>query len=348
MPATIVVGGQFGSEGKGKVVALTAAEIDLPFVVRCGGPNSGHTTSVHGVEKVLRQLPAAAGHDRAMLFIAAGCAVDEDVLLRELDECEIPQERITVDRRAVLVTDWDRENEAALTGEIGSTGSGTGSALIRRMGRTKDVQLADSSRRLRERTRVDDVAPILHDALDAGEQVVIEGTQGFGLSLLHGAEYPYVTARDTTAAGFAMEVGLSPRQIDEIVMVIRTFPIRVGGHSGPLPDEISWEEIQRISGANEVFPEYTSVTRRLRRVGKFGLELVRRACQYNRPTSLAVMGLDRLNYCDHTINDPSKLSTISVKFLDSLRDDLDLPIQWVGTGFMTSDAIRLHNQVLIS
>lgn len=341
MPTTIVVGGQFGSEGKGKVVALTSATLERPYVVRCGGPNSGHTTSVHGVEKVLRQLPAAAGHHNAILCIAAGCAVDEDILIRELDECAIPRDRIIVDPRAVIVTDWDRQNEAALTGEIGSTGSGTGSALVRRMGRTKDVLLAKSSSRLIERTSVVDVAPLLHDALDVGEHVIIEGTQGFGLSLLHGPDYPYVTARDTTAAGFAMEVGLSPLQIEDIVLVIRTFPIRVGGPSGPLPDEISWERIQVISGAPRVQEEFTSVTKRLRRVGEFDIELVRRACLYNRPTELAVMGLDRRNYANHGVVDRAGLTEDAEEFLVTLHDTLALPIRWVGTGFKAFEAIDM-------
>ncbi len=339
MPCKIVVGGQYGSEGKGKVVALEASLLDEPWVVRCGGPNSGHTTNVRGSERVLRQLPAAAGHENAKLFVAAGCVVDEDILIRELDECAIPQNRIVVDPRAVIVTEWDRANEVALITKIGSTGSGTGSALVRRIGRTIDVALVESSRRLRERTQVHEVAPILHEGLDAGEDVIVEGTQGFGLSLLHGLHYPYVTARDTTAAGFAMEVGLSPRQINEIVVVIRTFPIRVGGPSGPLSDEISWEEIQHLSGAPLPIPEFTSVTKRLRRVGRFDIELVRKACLYNRPTSLAVMGIDRLTFTNHTVSDPERLSQDAWSFLEFLREELEVPIRWVGTGFGTFDAM---------
>jgi adenylosuccinate synthase len=340
MPATIVVGGQYGSEGKGKVVTLTAAQCERPYVVRCGGPNSGHTTNVHGEERVLRQLPAAAGNDRATLLVAAGCAVDEDILLGELDTCRIPPDRIIVDPRAVIVTDWDRQDEAALTGEIGSTGSGTGSALVRRMNRTNDCKLVANSRRIRERAHICDVAPILHDALDAGDDVIVEGTQGFGLSLFHGPHYPYVTARDTTASGFASEVGLSPRQIDDIVMVIRTFPIRVGGPSGPLNDEISWEAIQKVSGTPELQPEFTSVTKRLRRVGRFDLDLVRLACLYNRPNALAVMGLDRLNYANSCVTERAMLSSDAELFLSSIRDDVGLPIRWIGTGFNTFDVIN--------
>src|SRR5207244_2042197 len=99
---------------------------------------------------------------------------------------------------------------------------------------------------------------LLHSAIDNGDEVIIEGTQGFALSLLHGRDYPFVTSRDTTAAGFAMEVGLSPRLVSKIVMVIRTFPIRVGGTSGPFANETSWDEIRVASRAPEIIPEFTS------------------------------------------------------------------------------------------
>ena len=249
MACTVVVGGQYGSEGKGKVVALIAALAKEPWVVRCGGPNSGHTTNIHGKEVVLRQLPAAAGHPNAMLFVSAGCAVSEEIVLKEFDLCGLAKEQVIVDPRPVLVLAADIDAEQALAESIGSTASGTGSALGRRLLRQSDVRLVGDSEILHERVTVASVAPILHDCLDHGRQVIIEGTQGFGLSLLHGPFFPHVTSRDTTAAGFAMETGISPRQVNEIVLVIRTFPIRVGGASGPLRDEISWEEIQQLSQA---------------------------------------------------------------------------------------------------
>lgn len=92
-----------------------------------------------------------------------------------------------------------------------------------------DIGLPLCREALRNRCRIETVAPLLHRGIDDGADVIIEGTQGFALSLLHGRDYPFVTSRDTTAAGFAMEAGISPRMIDNIVMVLRTFPIRVGG-----------------------------------------------------------------------------------------------------------------------
>jgi adenylosuccinate synthase len=177
-----------------------------------------------------------------MFCIAAGCVIDEAVLLRELDLLKIERARIIVDPRAVIVTDHDRETEYRELKDIASTCSGIGAAAARRMSRRADVLLVKDSDALAARCRIETVASLLHRALDDAADVIVEGTQGFALSLLHGPDYPFVTSRDTTAAGFAMEVGLSPRQINHIVMVIRTFPIRVGGPSGPFADEISWED----------------------------------------------------------------------------------------------------------
>jgi adenylosuccinate synthase len=192
MGCKIIVGGQYGSEGKGKVTALYSSLLYEPWVVRCGGPNSGHAVSIRGREVILRQVPAGADHRNALLLLSAGCAVNEDLLINEVNTLDLPRERIVVDSRAVLICSADREAEESAVERIGSTGSGTGAALIRRMSRATDVTLAGQSVKLRDIVRVEPVAPILHKHLDRGGDVIVEGTQGFGLSLLHGPYYPFV------------------------------------------------------------------------------------------------------------------------------------------------------------
>jgi adenylosuccinate synthase len=293
---------------------------------------------------VLRQVPTAAGNPDALLMLSAGCAVDEDVLEAEIRQLSLSRERIVVDPRAALITQADRDAERAIAQAIASTGSGTGAALIRRMSRVSNTCLVGQSERLRALVRVEPVAKLLHANLDKGGEVIVEGTQGFGLSLLHGSDYPHVTSRDTTAAAFASEVGLSPRQVDEIVMVVRTWPIRVGGASGDLVQEVTWEEVQRVSGAPEVYPEYTSVTKRLRRVGRFDFSAVKRACDYNRPTQLALMGLDRLDHRNHRASSWSSLTPTAQTFVASLERETQVKVGWVGTGFRTEEAF--HRSVM--
>jgi adenylosuccinate synthase len=346
MPTTIVVGGQYGSEGKGKVVALLAHAAHSPWLVRCGGPNSGHTVTIDGKDVIMRQVPSCSEPQTAIFCIAAGCVVDESVLIREVEMLSIERDRIIVDPRAVLVTQEDRDAESRKLKQISSTCSGTGAALVRRMSRHSDVRLVKDSAAIRQRCCVQTVAPLLHHALDDGANVIIEGTQGFALSLLHGPDYPFVTSRDTTAASFTSEVGLSPLDIKSVVMVIRTFPIRVGGPSGPFANEISWEEIRKISGAPDVIAEYTSVTKKLRRVARFDLDAVKLACKYNRPTGLAVMGLDRLDYANTGVTDEANLTSEAHSFLNELEANTGVPVQFAGTGFGTFDTIhfKIANQ----
>lgn len=344
MPATIVVGGQYGSEGKGKVVAILASRAESPWIVRCGGPNSGHTVSVDGQNVVLRQVPSCSDPQKATFCVGAGCVVDVDVLLRELDMLQVPRQRIIVDPRAVIVTEMDRESERLQLSGISSTCSGTGAALVNRMSRSPGVPLAGGSDALLGRCRVEKVAPLIHGVVDDGGDVIVEGTQGFALSLLHGEDYPYVTARDTTAAGFAMEVGLSPRLIDRIVMVVRTFPIRVGGPSGPFANETTWEAVQEISGAPQVMAEFTSVTRRVRRVARFDMEAVKTAASYNRPTALAVMGLDRLDYANTGVRDLSDLTSSASAFLKEIELGTGVPVEFAGTGFGTFDVVAVPSE----
>jgi adenylosuccinate synthase len=349
MPVTVVVGGQYGSEGKGKVTALLARRSNNPWLVRCGGPNSGHTVTIGDQHVVLRQVPACTDPASATFCIAAGCVIDEAILVSELNLLGIPPDRIVVDPRAIILLPEDACTEAAADLPlIGSTCSGTGAALARRMLRRAETLLASGSQHLALRCRVEPLAPLLHSALRHRTEVIVEGTQGFGLSLLHGPSYPFVTSRDTTASAFCAEAGLSPRLVDRIIMVVRTFPIRVGGPSGPLPQETTWEEIQAISGAPVMMPEFTSVTKRLRRVAHFDLEMIKLACLYNAPTALAVMGLDRLDFRDSGVTQFKDLTPRARHFLESLELATQVPVELAGTGFHTGEAVQVSLPALAS
>ncbi len=222
---------------------------------------------------------------------------------------------------------------------MGTTASGNGEAMIRRMRRNGDVLLAGDSTILKDYAEIRTVAPILHAGLKRGEDVIVEGVQGFLLSLFHGPGYPFVTARDTTASAFASEVGLAPRHIDQVIGVMRAFPIRVGGNSGVLKDEIDWATIQRESGAPDEAPELTSVTKRLRRVGRFDFELAKLACDYNQPTALAIMGVDRLDYENTGKLCSEDLTEKTHDFLEEIERETDVQVRWVGTGPHTNDIL---------
>jgi adenylosuccinate synthase len=259
--------------------------------------------------------------------IAAGSYIDPDVLLREISDTGISSTRILVDPDAVLIQPkhCQQEQLSGLRERIGSTLSGTGAAVAARVQRDADLHFANEDPRLSAFVRP--AKPWLRARLHQGERVIIEGTQGFGLSLLHSGRYPHVTSRDTTAGAFVAEAGLSPLDVDEIALVIRTFPIRVAGASGDLPREIDWETVTRESGSSVHLIEKTSVTHRVRRVARFDPEIVRRAVEVNAPSLICLNHIDYVDArCAEGVWTPQ-----AEAFVAGIEMSLGRVINYVGT-----------------
>jgi adenylosuccinate synthase len=228
-------------------------------------------------------------------IVGAGSYIDPDLLLEEIASTDLSVSRVLVDPWAVLIERKHREQErqSQLRERIGSTLSGTGAAVAARVQRDPDLRFAKDEPRLE--AFVTPIKPWLRAQLRAGARIIIEGTQGYGLSLVHSEHYPYVTSRDTTAAAFVAEAGLSPLDVDEVALVIRTFPIRVAGASGKLPDETDWTTVTRESGSSVGLYETTSVTGRARRVARFDPTVVCRSIETNAPTLIC---LNHVDYVD--------------------------------------------------
>jgi adenylosuccinate synthase len=334
----VVVGGQYGGEGKGKISAFITQREAIDVCIRCGGPNSGHSfVNEKGETILLRQLPTGYIRPQTRLLIPAGALIDLEVLKYELDAFGLDRRRVGVDRNAMVIEPCDKAQEASLQlrERLSSTLCGVGSAVARRVLRGADVRTAALAARsvpwLDE--LITDVSDEANSALDRGKKVLVEGTQGFGLSLYHSDCYPKATSRDTTAAAFLSEVGLSPLLVSEVVLVFRTFPIRVAGEqAGPLKDEITWEDVQRESGYPYAIQEMTTVSKRVRRVGRFDWELAGRAVRYNKPTKLAINGLDLFNYSDSWSRCWGELSSGSRGFTTQLAERSGVAVYFVGVG----------------
>ena len=190
--------------------------------------------------------------------------------------------------------------------------------------------MATDARELQE--YLTDVALELNELLSQGKRVIVEGTQGFGLSLYHGGHYPYATSRDISASGVLSEAGISPLHVDEVIMVIRTFPIRVAGDSGPLPNEISWGDVSRESSYPIPVAEHGAVTGRLRRVAQFDASIVRRAATVNGPTQIALTGADYLDYANFNAGAFADLTDSTKELIEGLEGDLSIPLTLIGTG----------------
>ena len=347
MSLWVVVGGQYGSEGKGKVSAFITKQENIDICVRCGGPNSGHSfVDENGRTIVLRQLSTGFVNPRTRLLIPAGAQIDPAVLQQEIESLKLPPERIGIDRNAFIIEEKDREEERRLhlRERLSSTLCGVGAAQARRVLRSEDARLAKdvSADHSWLGRYITDVSDEINTALDAEKKVLIEGTQGFGLSLYHSEHYPKTTSRDTTAAGFLSEVGVSPRLVTEIVVVFRTFPIRVAGdQAGPLEHEITWEDIQRESGYPYPIDEWTTVTRKVRRVARFDWDLARKGVQINRPTRLAINGLDYLDFKNAKCATLDQLSSRARDFVDALEHSLAVPVPYMGTGPSLTNLVQI-------
>ena len=331
MTVKVVVGAQYGGEGKGKICAHLALTDDIDIMVRCGGPNSGHTVDLAGERYELKQVPAGFVNPRTLLFIAAGGLVNPKLFLEEVSLCGLTPDRMRIDRNAMVVeqTHIETEAEGDLRERLSSTMQGVGAAVSMRTARAPGVRLAQHVPELQP--FITSVRDELSSAEREGKSILVEGTQGFGLSLYHAEEWPYCTSRDTTAHSFLGEVGVGVRDYS-VIMCVRTFPIRVGGNSGPLANEITWEKLQGISGYPHPISELTTTTKRLRRVAQFDDDVVDRAVAANFPTALALHGADYLDHNNKGLNSFKELTPATQKWVHKLERTTGVPVWFVGSG----------------
>lgn len=327
MPVHIVVGGQFGSEGKGKVALHFAEQFGAYISVKVSGINAGHTViGADGGKHIFRILPSASVLGGVTCILSAGCVFKPSLLFEEMRQLGDPDLKVLIDPNAGIITDdmSKAEKGSGLVERIGSTGTGTGEATVNRI--RCDGSFVSASMIPELSPYICDTTTWLREALTAGRDVMIEGAQGYGLSVL-GSYWPYCTSRDTTASWYCAEAGVSPFDVKNVIMVLRTYPIRVGGNSGPLPYETTWEQVTQDAHSDTLIQEYTSVTKRLRRVAKFDPALVKEAQSVNR-ANIVVM-----NFLDYIWDEvPDMIGPNRREFLDMVRRECDCQVTHVGFG----------------
>ncbi|HEX9678066.1 adenylosuccinate synthetase [Nitrososphaera sp.] len=330
MPCLVTVGGFFGDEGKGKIVAYLANRDNPSIAVRGGvGPNAGHTFAFKGKEYKVRMLPSAALNPTTRLLIGAGVLVNPQILLNEIAMFNA-DDRTYVDAQCGIIeqSHIDRDNsEDHLKSKVGTTGTGTGPANADRALRT--LKLARDVPELS--LYIEDVSNSVNYALEAREKVLVEGTQGTYLSLFHGG-YPYVTSKDVTASGICSDVGIGPKRVDDVLAVFKAYVTRVGG--GPLENELSEEEAKRRG-----WLEFGSVTGRQRRAAPFDFGLAKRAVRLNSATQLAVTKMDVLFPECAKVRDYAKMSAGARKFIEEIEGELGVKVTLVGTGPELDDVV---------
>ncbi len=329
MPATVVVGGFFGDEGKGKIISYLALKDKPQIVVRGGvGPNAGHTFVLDGQVHKVRMLPSAVLNKECRLMIGAGVVINPEILLNEISKHNV-QDRLFIDRQCGVIesSHIDRDKADDLKGRIGTTGSGTGPANSDRALRT--LHMASELKELSP--YLGDVSNAVNFALDRKEKVLVEGTQGTFLSLYHGS-YPYVTSKDVTASAICADIGLGPTRVDDVLLVFKAYVTRVG--AGLLQNELSKEEAQKRG-----WFEVATVTGRERRAAPFNFDLARRAIMLNGATQLAVTKLDVMfPECAH-IRQYDKLSGGAKNFIQQIENATGLKVSVIGTGEDVYDTV---------
>ena len=324
MPTVVVVGTQWGDEGKGKVVDALAPSVAA--VVRFqGGNNAGHTLVVGGRKTVLHLLPSGALHDHCLCIIGPGVVVDPAVLLAEVDQLSALgvdiERRLRIASSAHVILPWhphvDRQREVAAGAHaIGTTHRGIGPAyedkVARRGLRIGDLispsrlaakltmapidgydraevleRLAELGARLRP--WVVDVPELLAELRRKGEGILFEGAQGTFLDVDHGT-WPYVTSSNTVAGAACAGAGVGPTAIDQVIGIAKAYVTRVGG--GPFPTECAPDVAEALRAAGG---EFGATTGRPRRIGWFDVPLLRRSALLNGLSAIALSKLDVLS-----------------------------------------------------
>jgi adenylosuccinate synthase len=328
----VIVGGQWGDEGKGKIVDLIAPCVDV--VARySGGPNAGHTVVAEGRRFVLQLLPSGILRPGKRAVIGCGTVVDPVALVGEMDglaAAGIALDGLYVSHAAHVILPYHRALDQAVDQErIGTTGKGVGPAYVDKATRL-GIRVGDLLDEAFLRGKLETAIPVKNYLLQARGrepfevEEVVKAVRGAAerlrphvadtTLLLHrwmrdgaavlfeGAQgtlldvdhgtYPYITTSSASAGGAAPGTGVPPTRIHGVLGVTKAYATRVG--AGPFPTEVTGDlgELIRARGK-----EYGSVTGRPRRCGWFDAPLLRHAVRVNGLDTLAVTKLDVLDPC---------------------------------------------------
>jgi len=330
MTCNVIVGGFYGDEGKGKIIAYLSIKDKPQIAVRGGvGANAGHTFVYNDETFKVRMLPSAVLNPETKLLIGAGVLVTPNILIDEVRKYNA-EKRTVIDNQCGIIDNVhirrDME-DAHLKKIVGTTGSGTGPANADRAFRI--LNLAKNVNDLKN--YLGNVSDIVNESIDKNHSVILEGTQGTFLSLYHG-DYPFVTSKDVTASGICSDIGIGPKKVDDVILVFKAYVTRVG--SGPLENEITVDEARKLG-----WIEYGSVTGRQRRSSPFNMGLAKKSVMINSATQIAVTKLDVVFPECKGLKEFSKLPVEAKNFIEKIEDNLGVKVVLIGTGAEINEII---------
>lgn len=339
----VIVGGQYGSEGKGNVCAHIAT--DYAALVRIGGPNAGHRVAEPPYKYV--QLPSGTGaNPTAEILIGAGSTIWLPQLLKEISDHDFKEQRLSIDPQAMIIEKSDLEIESGGLQNISTTGQGVGAASARKILNrgnvtwSAPVRLARDVKELEQYVR--NVRQRLEEIFESGARVLIEGTQGTMLSIHHGL-YPHVTSRETSVAGCLSDAGVAPARLDRVIMVVRSYPIRVGGASGWMGREITYEDLSSRSKIpiDELrATEKGTVSNKQRRIAEFDWGQLRRSVILNGATEIVITFADYFGIENREANSYDDLNESAREFIETVERVAGVRVSLISKAFAVDGVIK--------
>jgi len=353
---TIVIDGQAGSCGKGKICGYLAKKDNFKISTNNWSSNAGHTyVDNNGNEIIVSHLPISLVNSQTQLVINAGAIITPEILFDEISKYRelIGNRKIYIDSRAMIIQEKHRKIEKNNI-RSGSTFKGCGAAYADKIMRSSDVILAKEyfetvNNEFKDIIEIIDTSLLLNESTD---NILIEGAQGQDLDINHGLEYPNVTSRMCSASQLIADAGCSPFKVKDIYMIIRPYPIRISNktnigediYSGDYANskEITWYEVAQRCGYNGVLEEYTTVTKKKRRVFEMSWDRLKYNVMINEPTGIVLNFAQYIDWNAYKCKDFEKLPLKVKEFIDRIEKETNVPVIIIGTGERESDIIDLR------
>lgn len=363
-----------GSSGKGSLNAWLAANYQFHIATNNWMPNAGHYwESDDGIRILNQHVCSAFVNPNTELYINAGAAINLEILFREIEVIESHgfniTDRLTIHPHANVITDEDIAEEKRVI-KSGSTFKGCGAALARKTLRIPGQKLAKDYDELAD--FIKDRTYEINNAIVTGANVLIEGSQGIDLDINH-AEFPHITSRQTIPQQLIADAGIPFQAVSNIIMNVRTNPIRINNQSAADPTEmcytgdywdakeISWEDVALQAGYEKFddfteeygFALMTSVTKKLRRVFEFPINRLRVTNSIvggHIPGGNVIYSLNFINFVDKNVAGVKTFDDICtnkvLEWLDNNLFRVILPSQlkFIRTGPKHSDMVVISDE----
>lgn len=388
MSVTVVLDSQAGSCGKGKFIGYLAGKDYMDIAIDNFMSNAGHTyVTEDGVKVMTQQLPTSLVNPNTSLVIGPEAAITPHILFEEMIKYKdmIGDRKVIINPNAVVIADKHRREEQRVL-RSGSTFKGCGSARADKVMRQAMLfgefwnklnqedggDFGDDEgdygdlnycitcgdlRYVKDHLQVMDTMQYINDAINDGKNIIVEGSQGCDLDINYGLPYPNTTSRQCHAGQLVADCGISPRLVDNIIMIMRPYPIRIsnttnlhdengevlkvssGDYAGSR--ELTWDIIKERCGApaDIEFGEQTTVTKKTRRVFEMNWDRLKYVTMLNRPTGIALNFVQYIDWNAYKCKSYDELPSSVRVFIEKVETETGVPVVLIGTGPNNDDII---------